>query len=47
VLRDGYLLYMVMLVGAVRSYHDNTKNIMINVEDGMGLVWVIVWLKQN
>ncbi len=38
VLRDGRLLHMVKLVGAVRAYHVNTKNIMIDVDDGTGLV---------
>jgi hypothetical protein len=48
VLRYSRLLHMVKLVGAVRCYHDNTKNVMIDVEDGTGLVRVIVlWQKQN
>ncbi len=38
VLRDGRLLHMVKLVGAVRAYHVNMKNIMIDVDDGTGLV---------
>jgi hypothetical protein len=37
VLRDGCLLHMVKLVGAVRNYHENIKNITIDVEDGPGL----------
>ncbi len=47
VLRDGHPLHMVKLVGAVRNYHDIMKNIIINVEDYMGLVRVIVQCKQN
>jgi hypothetical protein len=38
ILRDGCLLHKVKLVGAVRNYHENTKNITVNVEDGTGLV---------
>ncbi len=38
VLRDGRLLCMVKLVGAVKNYRENTKNNTINVEDGTGLV---------
>ncbi len=43
VLRDGRPLLMLKLVGAVRNYHENMKNIMIDVED----VRVIVLCKQN
>jgi hypothetical protein len=38
---------MVKYVGAVKNYSENTKNVMINVEDGTGLVRVILWWKQN
>jgi hypothetical protein len=38
---------MVKRVGAVRNYRENTKNIIINVEDGTGLVQVVVWHKEN
>ncbi len=46
-LRDGCPFYMVKLVDAVKNYHNNRKNIIIDVEDGIELVWVIVWHKQN
>jgi hypothetical protein len=46
-LRDGRPLHLVKLVGAVWNYHNNMKNIIIDVEDGMGFVRVIVWRKQN
>jgi hypothetical protein len=46
VLKDGRLLHMVKLVGAVRNNHENTKNITIDVEDGTGLARVIVWRKE-
>ncbi len=45
VLRDGCPLCMVKLVDAVRDYHENIKNITIDVEDETGLVQVIVWHK--
>ncbi len=38
---------MVKFVGAVRNYSMNIKNVMIDVEDGTGLVWVILWWKEN
>jgi hypothetical protein len=47
VLRDCCLLCMVKLVGAVMNYHEYMKNILINVEDGTGLVRIIVWRKGN
>jgi hypothetical protein len=45
--RDDPPLHRVKLVGAVRNYHENIKNIIIDVEDGTGLVQVIVWCKGN
>jgi hypothetical protein len=47
VLKDSHLLHMVRFVGAVRNYSENMKNVMIDVEDGTGLVQVILWQKQN
>ncbi len=38
---------MVKIVGAVRNYSDNMKNVMIDVEDSIGLMRVILWWKQN
>ncbi len=38
---------MVKFVGAVRNFSMNIKNVMIDVEDGMGLVRVILWRKEN
>jgi hypothetical protein len=46
VLKDGRPLHMVKLVGAVRNFRVNIKHIQINVEDGTGLVRVILWRKQ-
>ncbi len=43
VLKDGRPLHMVKLVGAVRNFRVNVKHIQINLEDGTGLVWVILW----
>jgi hypothetical protein len=38
---------MVKLVGAVRNFRVNIKHVQIDVEDGTGLVRVILWRKQN
>jgi hypothetical protein len=38
---------MVKLVGAVRNFHVNIDYLQINVEDGTGLVWVILWRKEK
>jgi hypothetical protein len=38
---------MVKLVGAVRNFHGNIKHIQIDVEDGIGLVRVILWRKEK
>jgi hypothetical protein len=43
VLKDGRPLHMVKFVGAVRNFLVNIKYVQINVEDGMGLVGVILW----
>jgi hypothetical protein len=47
VLKDGRPLHMVKLVGAVRNFRVDIKLVQIDVEDGTGLVRVIVWRKQN
>ena len=48
VLKDGQsALHMVKLVGAIRNFHVNIKYVQIDVEDGTGLVRVILWRKQN
>ncbi len=47
VLKDGQLLQMVKLVVAVRKFHVNIKHVQINVEDGTGLVRVILWRKEK
>jgi hypothetical protein len=47
VLKDGQPLHMVKLVGTVRNFCVNIKHIQINVEDGTGLVRVILWRKEN
>jgi replication factor A2 len=43
VLKDGRLLHMVKLVSAVRNFLGNIKHVQIDVEDGTGLVRVILW----
>ncbi len=45
VLKDSQPLHMVKLVGAVRNFRENIKHIQNNVEDGTGLVQVILWRK--
>jgi hypothetical protein len=47
VLKDGQLLPMDKLVGAVRNFCVNIKHVQINVEDGTGLVRVILWKKKE
>jgi hypothetical protein len=47
ILKDGQPLHMVKLVGAVRNFCVNIKHIQINVEDGTGLVRVILWRKKK
>ncbi len=47
VLKDGQLLHMVKLVGAVRNFHVNIKHVQIDVEDDTGLVRVILWRKEK
>jgi replication factor A2 len=42
-LKDGRPLHMVKLVGAGRNFCVNIKHVQINVEDGTGLVQVILW----
>jgi replication factor A2 len=46
-LKDSQLLHMVKVVGAVRNFSVNTKYVQIDVEDGTGLVWVILWRKEK
>ncbi len=47
VLKDSRPLHMVRLVGAVRNFCVHVKHIQINLEDGTGLMRVIVWRKQK
>ncbi len=42
VLKDGWPLHMVKLVGAVRNFRGDNKYVQIDVEDGTGLVRVIL-----
>jgi hypothetical protein len=43
VLKDGQPLHMVKLVGAVRNFRVNIKHLQTDVEDGTGLVQVMLW----
>jgi hypothetical protein len=47
VLKDGRPLHMVKFVGAVKNFSVNTKYVQIDVEDGTGLVRVILWKKER
>ena len=47
VLKDGRLLHMVKLVGAVRNFCEKFKHIQINMDDGTGLMRVILWRKEK
>ncbi len=47
VLKDGQPLHMVKLVGAIRNFRVNVKHVQIDLEDGTGLVRVILWQKQK
>jgi hypothetical protein len=46
-LKDGQLLHMVKLVGAIRNFRVNIKHVQISVEDGTGLVQVTLWRKEK
>jgi hypothetical protein len=47
VLNDRQPLRMVKLVGANRNFCVNIKHVRIDLEDGTGLVQVILWRKQK
>jgi hypothetical protein len=47
VLKDGRPLHMVKLIGAVRNFRVNIKHVQIDVEDGTGLVQVILCRKEK
>jgi hypothetical protein len=47
VLKDGQLLHMVKLVGAVRNFRAHDKHVQIDLEDGTGLLRIIFWRKQK
>ncbi len=47
VLKDGQPLHMVKLAGAIRNFHVNIKQVQNDVEDGTGLVRVILWRKEK
>ncbi len=47
VLKDGRLLHMVKLVGAVRNFCVHDNHVQINLEDGTGLLQVVFWQKQK
>jgi hypothetical protein len=47
VLKDSRPLHTVKLVGAVRNFRVNVKHVQIDLEDGTGLVRVILWQKQR
>jgi aspartyl/asparaginyl-tRNA synthetase len=47
VLKDGQPLHMVKLVGAVRNFRVNIEHVQIDVEDGTGLMQVMLRRKEK
>ncbi len=47
VLNNGRPLHMIKFVGAIRNFRVHTNNVQIDVEDGTGLVQVILWRKEK
>ncbi len=47
IFKDGRPLHMVKFVGAVRNFSVNTRYVKFDVEDGTGLVQVILWRKEK
>jgi hypothetical protein len=47
ILKDRQPLHMVKLDGAVRNFSVNIKHVQIDVEDGTGLMRVILWRKEK
>ncbi len=47
VLKDSRPLHIVNLVGAITNFCVNIKHVQIDVEDGTGLVRLILWRKQK
>jgi hypothetical protein len=45
VLKDRQQLHMVKLVSAIKDFRVNKKHVQIDLEDGTGLVRVILWQK--
>ncbi len=46
-MKDGLPVHMVKFIGAVRNFSVNTKYLQIDVEDGTGLVRVILWKRER
>jgi hypothetical protein len=47
VLKDERPLHMVKLIGAITNFRVNIKHVQIDVEDGTGLVQVILWREKK
>jgi hypothetical protein len=47
VLKDGQPFHMVKLVSAIRNFRENITHVQIDVEDGTGLVRVLLWRKEK
>jgi hypothetical protein len=47
ILKDGWPLHMVKLVGAIRNFRGDDKHVQIDVEDGTGLLRVILWRNKS
>jgi hypothetical protein len=46
-LKDSQPHHMIKLFGAIRNFRVNIKHVQIDVEDGTGLVRVILWRKEK
>lgn len=46
-LKDGRTLYMVKIVGCVRSFEQKSTNLTIEIEDGTGLMEVKTWMNEG
>lgn len=46
-LKDGRALYMVKIVGCVRSFEQKSTNLAIQIEDGTGMIDVKTWMNEG
>lgn len=46
-LKDGRTLYMVKIVGCVRSFEQKSTNLAIDIEDGTGMIEAKTWMNEG